>query len=230
MPSYSPPSPSPLRPPPPNNSLPPVWNPSEHLSLIGQTGTGKSTLAAHLLKSRHYKLVLRSKPDTVKYATDRTIRRAQGMDNSRYDSFTLVPRYEDQRREFYLALERAWKHGGWTVYCDELFYLSERLHLVEPIERLLTQGRSKGISVAIGMQRPARVSRFAISESTHVLSFGLEGRDAKELSYATTRALEDVVKTLGNHEFVWFRRPRTLWVGRLDLRAGQLRGEYVSGG
>jgi hypothetical protein len=166
----------------------------------------------------------------VKYDTDRTIRTARGIDNSRYDSFTLVPKYEEQRREFHLALERVWKHGGWTTYLDELFYLSERLRLTEPIERLLTQGRSKGISVAIGMQRPARVSRFAISESTHVLSFGLEGRDAKELSYATTRTVEDAVKHLGEHEFVWFRRPRTLWVGRLDLRAGELRGEHLSEG
>src|SRR5262249_16894191 len=147
VPSPSPRSSLPSRPPPPppqSSSSPPVWNPSEHLSLIGQTGTGKSTLAAHLLRSRHYKLVLRSKPATGKYDTDRTIRTAKGIDNSRYDSFTLVPKYETQRREFALALERVWKHGGWTTYVDELFYLSERLHLSEPIERLLTQGRSKG--------------------------------------------------------------------------------------
>jgi hypothetical protein len=150
------------------------------------------------------------------------------MDNTRYDSFTLVPKYDEQREQFRLALERVWKHGGWTCYCDELFYLSERLRLAEPIERLLTQGRSKGISVAIGMQRPARVSRFAISESTHVLSFGLEGRDAKELSYATTRAMEDAVRNLPEHHFAWFRRPRRLWVGTLDIRADELRGQYVA--
>jgi hypothetical protein len=160
----------------------------------------------------------------VTYDTERTIRTAAGLDDNRYDSFTLVPQYERQAREFRLAAERIWRHGGWTAYFDELFYLSERLRLTEPIERLLTQGRSKSISVAIGMQRPARVSRFAISESTHVLSFGLEGRDAKELSYATTRAVEDAVRGLPAHHFVWFRRPHTVWVGTLDLRAGELRG------
>ena len=117
--------------------------------------------------------------------------------------------------------------GGWTAFIDELFYASDRLRLTEPIERLLTQGRSKHISVAIGMQRPARVSRFAISESTHVLSFGLEGRDAKELSYATTRAVEDAVTNLAPHHFVWFKRPRTIWTGTLDVRAGELRGGYL---
>jgi DNA helicase HerA-like ATPase len=212
----------------PQLSPPPAWSPSQHLSLIGQTGTGKSTLAAHLLRDRRYKLVLRSKPDSVTYDTDRVIRTAHGLMDTRHDSFTLNPKYENQRREFQQAYELAWRQGGWTVYVDELFYQSERLHLTEPIERLLTQGRSKNLSVAIGMQRPARVSRFAISESTHVLSFGLEGRDAKELSYATTRAMEDAVRGLPEHWFAWFRRPRTLWIGTLDLRARELRGHYVT--
>jgi hypothetical protein len=149
------------------------------------------------------------------------------MDDARHDSYQLVPVYARQQREFRLALERVWQQGGWTCFVDELFYMSERLKLGEPIERLLTQGRSKAISVAIGMQRPARVSRFAISESTHVLSFGLEGRDAKELSYATTRAVERTVSELPPHHFVWFKRPRTVWVGMLDLRAGELHGEYL---
>jgi energy-coupling factor transporter ATP-binding protein EcfA2 len=211
----------------PSKSKPPTWEPGQHLSLIGQTGTGKSTLAASLLESRKYKVVLKSKPDKVTYPTDRTIRTAAGMDNTRYDSFLLVPKYEDQQRQFSIALERVWRQGGWTIYGDELFYLSERLRLTKPIERLLTQGRSKGISVAIGMQRPARVTRFAISESTHVLSFGLEGRDAKELSYATTRAVEDAVSGLPEHHFVWFKRPRTVWVGTLDIASGELHGEYI---
>lgn len=214
--------------PSPEQASPPRWVPSEHLSLIGQTGTGKSTLAAFLLQGRRYKVVFRSKPDTVHYNTDRTVKTAAGLDDTRYDSFTLVPRYQQQAREFRLATERVWQQGGWTAYFDELFYLSERLRLGEPIERLLTQGRSKNISVAVGMQRPARVSRFAISESTHVLSFGLEGRDAKELSYATTRAVEDAVKALPHHHFVWFKRPRTVWVGTLDVRAGELRGHYLT--
>src|ERR1700759_3693265 len=99
----------------PANSPPPEWAPSQHLSLIGQTGTGKSTLAAHLLRPRRYALVLRSKPDSVRYQTDRVIRTARGMDDTRHDSFTLNPQYEHQRREFLLAYEKAWRQGGWTV-------------------------------------------------------------------------------------------------------------------
>lgn len=176
---------------------------------------------------RRYVVILKSKPDSVRYDVQRTVRTGKAIEDSRFDRFLLVPKYERQAAEFRDALERIWRMGGFTTYADELFYLSERLRLESPIERLLTQGRSKGISVAIGMQRPARISRFAISESTHVLSFGLEGRDAKELSYATTRGLEVAVQQLREHEFVWFRRPRTLWIGRLDIRSGELHGDYI---
>lgn len=208
-------------------SLPFSWLPGQHLGVIGQTGTGKSTLAAWLLQSRRYKMVLKSKPDTVRYDTDRTVRKAAELDDSRYDSFTLNPDYERQAYEFWGALERAWKHGGWTVYGDELFYLSDRLRLEPMFERLLTQGRSKHITVAVGMQRPVRVTRFALSELTHVLSFRLEGRDAKELSHATTASVEREVVDLPEHHFVWYRRPDKLWKGYLDLKRGQLVGDTV---
>lgn len=155
------------------------------------------------------------------------MRTAKAISDTRHDSFTLNPAYEDQRREFARAYELVWKQGSWTTYVDELFYQSERLHLGEPIERLLTQGRSKNISVAVGMQRPARISRFAISESTHVLAFHLEGRDARELSHATSRAMEDAVIGLPEHYFAWFRRPNRVWIGTLDLRANELRGHYL---
>jgi len=138
----------------------------------------------------------------------------------------LDPKYEHQFAEFHLALEKVWRQGGWTVALDELLYL-DRLGLRKPIERLLTQGRSKGISVLVGMQRPAQVTRFAISESMHVLSFGLEGRDAKELGLATQRWVGDAVAQLGRYEFAWYRRPDRLWVGKLDLKTHALVGEEV---
>ena len=62
------------------------------------------------------------------------------------------------------------------------------------MERLLTQGRSKGISVVTGMQRPARISRFALSESTHTIAFFLEGRDRKLI------LIEDAAQALGADE------------------------------
>jgi hypothetical protein len=171
-------------------------------------------------------VVFRSKPDEVRYAGHVRARTADAMDDLRKNRILLDPRYEKQWPEFHAALEKAWLQGGWTVLLDELLYL-DRLGLRKSIERLLTQGRSKGISVLVGMQRPAQVTRFAISESMHILSFGLEGRDAKELGLATQRWVGDAVSQLGRYEFAWYRRPDRLWIGKLDLRTHTLKGEEV---
>jgi hypothetical protein len=183
-------------------------------------------VASFLVETRRYTVVFKSKPDAVRYPGHIRARTAEALDNQRLEHIVLDPKYERQWPEFSAGLEKVWHQGGWTVALDELLYL-DRLGLRKPIERLLTQGRSKGISVLVGMQRPAQVTRFAISESMHVLSFGLEGRDAKELGLATQRWVGDAVSQLGRYEFAWYRRPDRLWVGKLDLKTRALVGEEV---
>lgn len=123
------------------------------------------------------------------------------------DKIVLAPAYARQQEEIALALERVWTQGGWTVYVDELFYVTSMLGLAKFIERLLTQGRSKGISVIVGMQRPVHVTRFAISEATHVLTFFLEGRDTKTMAEAASPTIAELGPTLRRHEFAWYYRP-----------------------
>jgi hypothetical protein len=205
--------------------LPITWKQGQHLALVGETGTGKSTLLARLLDVRQYTLVLKSKPDDVKYRMYRTIHQAAQMDDLRSQRFVLKPSYKEQTIEFWRALHQVWLQGGWTVDLDELFYL-DRLGLRESIERLLTQGRSKHITVVTGMQRPVSVTRFALGESRHILSFSLEGRDARELRDATHPLVYDAVRNLRDHEFVWYCKPHTIWCGRLNLKTSQLEGEF----
>lgn len=149
------------------------------------------------------------------------------MDSPRNRKLVLYPSpgsVRVQQEEIALALERVWQHGGWTVYIDELFYVTKMLGLGLMVERLLTQGRSKGISVVCGMQRPTGITRYAISESTHVVSFFLEGRDRKVLGEAGASIVADAGETLGKYEFAWFYRPerasgqpeRMLWTGKLQ--------------
>lgn len=197
--------------------LPHRWRVGEHMAIVGDTGSGKSTLAAELLTLRRYALIFRSKADKVRYSTDRRVSKANpAMRDPRLHRIELQPAYDEQYEEFAEALDNVWEQHGWTVYLDELLYL-DRLGLRPEIERLLTQGRSLGITVAVGMQRPSQVSRFAISESKHVLAFSLEGRDAKLLAEATTRQLADVVAGLRRHHFAWFYRPdKSIWTGRLQ--------------
>ena len=205
--------------------LPARWEVGQHLAIVGDTGSGKSTLAALLLSTRRYLLVLRTKPDTVRYGAVRT-ETADALRDGPHERLVLAPKYEHQAREIAHALDLVWRQGGLTVYVDELFYASQHLRLSPFIDRLLTQGRSKGISVVTGMQRPVQVSRFALSQSTHVLAFAQEARDAKLLGEATSKQLEGVVNGLARYEFAWYDRiARSVWTGNRD----KLKGGTVSG-
>jgi hypothetical protein len=144
------------------------------------------------------------------------------MDNARHLRFELNPYYERQYIEFARAINTVWREGHWALYADELYYLT-RKGLGEPIEILLTQGRSKKITTVVGMQRPVSVSRFALSQSTHIIAFRQEPRDAKTLAEASIEAIRDAVVQLPRYHFVWYYRPeRRLWIGTLDRATGQL--------
>ena len=199
------------------------WRQGEHMAIVGDTGSGKSTLASFLLDRRwEYYVVIRTKADDVRYnAVER--RRAESLNDARLRRIVLDPVYDEQIPEIVEAFELIWKQGGWTVYIDELFYVSSVLKLDFWVDRLLTQGRSLGITVVCGMQRPVRVTRFALSQAKHVIAFSLEPRDARALSEATSERLERVVTELGRHEFVWFYRPtREYWVGKLQDLGGEV--------
>lgn len=173
----------------------------------------------------------------MEWQTQRTIRSANHLTELKYDSFTLAPTGAKAERavHFHHGLQLVFDHGGWTVVLDEIFYLNrlsvmenkKRVSLEADIEDLYTQGRSKHVTVVGGLQRPVAVTRFALSQSRHVLAFAMEDRDAKELGYATSQRVEAAVQTLQEYEFVWFHRPRRLWVGKLNLKTGTLEGRYL---
>lgn len=193
-----------------------AWLPGEHVTVIGDTGTGKSYLIAKLVQMRRFVVVLKTKPDpddAQKWRGFYRARKADAMADPHHERILLQPVYKYQPREGFRAMEYAWKHGGWTFVVDELLY-AERLGLRDSIERLLTQGRSKSISTVVGMQRPAWTTRFAISQSTHLFTFRLEGRDIKTVADATTPRIVDVIGNLSGYDFAYFnRRDRTVAVG-----------------
>jgi len=193
-----------------------AWLPGEHITVIGDTGTGKSYLVSKLVRMRRFVVVFKTKPDpddSTKWRGFYRARRADAMADIHHERILLVPEYRHQPREGYKSMEFAWRHGGWTFVVDELLY-AERLGLRDSVERLLTQGRSKAISTVVGMQRPAWTTRFAISQSTHLFTFRLEGRDIKTVADATTPRIVDVIGNLSGYDFAYFnRRDRTVAVG-----------------
>jgi DNA helicase HerA-like ATPase len=198
-----------------------MWRQGEHVAAIGDTGSGKTFLFSRLLEPNRFRdfiIILKTKRkddsfDNFKgYKEIRAVREIKVT----HDFYVLAPSRESLRSETIKLLNMADAAGGWTVVIDELFFLQEKLKLADYIDDLLTQGRSSGLTIVCGMQRPVRITRFAISQARHVFAFEQEGRDATELSYATSRGMRDAVEGLERYEFAYFdrRNRRHILVGK----------------
>lgn len=189
------------------------WIQGEHVIIVGDTGSGKTYLESKLLALRQHVIVLRTKPDNIVFSGFHKVPTVGKIGSQRFDNagkiitkFLLHPDYEKQQREASLMFHRVWKEGGWCVAIDEVYYSTQILKLEKDINKLLTQGRSKHISVVCGMQRPAWVSRFALSQATHAFIFRCEGKDLKSLAESLSPAIIKPVEALRGHDFVYFNR------------------------
>ncbi len=130
--------------------------------------------------------------------------RVRDIDLTDADHFILRPDYREQQAEVYNAMETAWQQGGWTIYIDEMYYVEKLLKLSDSVVKLLTQGRTVNVTVMVGMQRPAWVTRFALSEPTHVFCGRLgDERDATVIKQVIGDEYLQAVKTVPWHKFVY---------------------------
>lgn len=190
-----------------------MWKQGEHVAIVGSTGSGKTYLENRLLKYRGYVIFFRTKAEP---------RRADPMDGewtrvrtvdaitTRRRYWLLEPTYERQSEQGHRLFERARAEGGWTLAIDELYGATlPHVNLEKPVTWGLTQGRSMGITMVCGMQRPSRVTRFALTEATHSFVFAVEGRDATDiLAKSVSPALKDALPSLDwrKHQFLYYAR------------------------
>ncbi len=218
-------------------ALPFRWEQGEHLAVVGDTGTGKSTLMVRLLSSRRFTVAVKTKRDPIAFPGKR-ITRVQKLNDARVDRWHLdlsSGRKIDQlrgfqQREIATLFDKVWDQGGWTVLLDEAYYIDTLLKMRSRVEAMLTQGRSMGVTIMAGIQRPVDVSRFVLSSCSHLLVFRQDGRDIQTITKAATTDLASVLSSLDRFEFAWYHRPtRRIWRGTFDLDTdgGILTGEYV---
>ena len=197
--------------------MPPTkWKQGEHVIVVGDTGTGKTYLESKIIPLRQHVILLRTKGDDIKFDGFRKVTSQLqigaipfGSDAKKITRWMLQPKlssFADQRQEIARTFQMAWIEGGWTVVVDEAYYICNKLKLQDPLDMLLTQGRSKHITLIVGMQRPAWISRFSLSQATHCFIFRLEGRDLKNLADALSPTIIKPIQGLTGHSFVYFNR------------------------
>lgn len=170
------------------------WKQGEHLSIIGPTGTGKTTLEIELLKIRDYVVFVATKradelieslenrgysripawPKTVPDGTPRWLlwpRGASSMDaKEQHQARTIL---HDAFHRIYEG-PRNGVPGRWAICVDEARVVSDPayLGLRADINQLLIQARSVKSSIILGFQRPSWVPQEAYDQPSHLFIAG----------------------------------------------------------
>lgn len=163
------------------------WHQGQHVSLIGPTGQGKTTLALEILARRKYTVVFGTKPrdKTLQKLVKTSKRDTEGYERiyswderKLHNRVLLWPKMSHEKdtalqyREFTKAINHIYREGRWCLYIDEVRYFSDMLKMKKPMILIWTQGRSNGISLVAGTQRPAWVPTEIYDQANHLFFWG----------------------------------------------------------
>ena len=158
------------------------WNQGQHVVIAAPTGTGKSTLASHLLTKRGHTVAMVSKWSDETFAREykgwKIYREWPDRVPSYHEKILLWPRQGKtidetnliQKRVFTNALDRIHRQRNWCIYIDEGLYMCDpkMVGLGNQIASLFYFGRSAGLSMLLSTQRPAWVPKVVRSSASHV--------------------------------------------------------------
>lgn len=213
-----------------------LWRhePGEHITLIGPTGSGKTTLAYQLLdvstSPKHPGVVMVMKPrDPVaaKWNKELDYRRVRRwpppaahllLSRGNPRGWTLWPKHTfDLDRDNALltdqmgrALQHSYKSGNRIIFADELYSLSNELNLEKPLVALWSRGRSMGTSLMGATQKPTHVPLWAYSQASHLFLHNDPDKRSRErfaeIGGVDTDLVRAVVHGMPKHHWLYIKR------------------------
>lgn len=194
------------------------WEQGDHVTLLGHTGSGKTTLARHLITLRNHRIVFATKPrdpniDLFGKEDGYYVTRTWPVDSRIRKRVVFWPKIEKpsdiaiQAEQIARCLRSVYQTGGWTLYFDEVRYIADTLGLKDALELIWLQGRALKLSVLAGTQRPAWIPREAYSEASHLFLWRSTNRyDLKRLEDASnvdTKEIAPILRNLPKHDVIY---------------------------
>lgn len=198
------------------------WRQGEHVTIIGPTGQGKTTLALDLMTMRGYPLIIATKPRDKTLETMRGegwhVIREWPPTRSKSILWPKLTRPGDKANQAKVvrhALENAFVTGGYAILIDELSYVLDELRCQNEIKQIWQQGRALSLSLVTCILRPSHIPLLAYDQATHIIMF----RDNDEtnlrrmggLGHWSKGEIIENVSALKRHEFLM-----------LNTRTGQM--------
>ena len=193
----------------------------DHITLIGRTKSGKTTLAVGgllpLPSIGRFVVVAGTKSRDPMYdallAKGYKFNNTGRLDYRRAPHVIVRPELDSladrrgQQEVFRRMLDQVFREGNWTLYLDEVRYLSDTLRLQGDLETLWLQGRTLGVTMVASTQEPVSVPRVAFSQIEHLFVFRLTDREritrAAELAGSMTDEVREIIPRLSQHEALY---------------------------
>jgi len=180
----------------------------QHVSVMGRNGSGKTYMGVFLLSQSD----LNERPHIIfDYKRDELLNELPHVQEisihkpppERPGLYIVHPnpgKNNDAATEHFLW--QVWAQENTALYFDEAYMLPD----IEAYPSILTQGRSKHVSTINLTQRPAWISRFVFTESTHYSIFHLNDKDdrKKVQRFVPDDKGASLEKRLPRHHSYWY--------------------------
>lgn len=166
---------------------------NDRVAFFGKTGSGKTTLAKHLLRSASKPWVIFDPKHSIRepgIPIHREFRPRDPYQIVRDDGYGDLDFWDEQ---FF----RVRRSGSRIVYVDEVILVTPPRAILPEYGRAIKTGRENGVAVWSGSQRPKELPSAIFTEAEHVFSFRLNYTDDRaKVAAFTTDEMYDYISRL----------------------------------
>lgn len=210
---------------------------SEHVTVAGMTGTGKSQLAAIYLSTFNRVVKHDTKGEAPFLLKDginpwpevhpkelTIVHRLEDLiDMDGRTPYVIYSPMDDELDPYMYQQFYSWcyKQHGQTVWVDEVMEVLDSPQKIIPAYKgILTRGRFFDVSMWQCTQRPLGLPQLCIGQSTHIFAFDMQlDQDREKIAKVT--GVQDFLTKPNGHDFQYWRSGwRNAQLGRMDLGRG----------